>query len=308
MPKPVDTLILLLPESRRFAGQSLDASFARRMGRADTLPSAEFGERAQLLRYFELHPRGWPIAAITRQTDCGDATLNAWLRADPAHVRADMGSVRLLGCGELGLTPAEVEDFLKPLKPLFGDVGFPISAPVPSRWYLMLPRDARIPAFVPPADALGGDVFANMPEGSEGRRWRALLNEAQIALHNHPRNAERVAVGLPPVNSIWFWGGGVLPDNVTCTATSVIGDDSEIRGLSKLAGVGDSPESAGDQVVDCRHERSWANLASNQLASAFSALGSRYSRLLLDFSDGKRVLFTPGQRWRFWRRPASKLA
>jgi hypothetical protein len=36
----------------------------------------------------------------------------------------------------------------------------------------------------------------------------------QVILHQHPVNAERRARGLPPVNSLWLWGGGPLPQRV----------------------------------------------------------------------------------------------
>lgn len=308
MPIAADPLIILLPEARRFAGQPLGAEFARRLGRSDALAPAEPGERAQLQRYFKMLPRGWPMAAITRQSDCPDAAQNAWLRADPAYVRADMGSVRLLACGDLNLSVAEAESFLKPLRPLFGDVGFPISAPVPSRWYLALPRESKIPLFAPPAEALGADVFAHLPDGPEGKRWRALLNEAQVVLHNHPRNAERIAAGLLPVNSLWFWGGGILPDHVECLASSVVSDDDELRALCRAAGVPAATTDNGGQIIDCRRERTWEKVEASRLADAFASLGKRHARLTLDFADGGRRVFEPKQRWRFWRRPASKLA
>jgi hypothetical protein len=308
MTSPVDSLVLLLPDTRRFAGQSPGEEFARRLGRADILPAAESGERAQLSRYFDLQPRGWPMAAITRQADCADAAHNAWLRADPAHVRADMGAVRLLACGDLNISSDEAESFLKPLRPLFGDVGFPISATVPSRWYLMLPRDSKLPLFATPSEAIGDDVFAHMPDGPEGKRWRALLNEAQIVLHNHPRNQERLAAGLLPVNSLWFWGGGVLPDHVRCSARGVCTDDDELRALCRFAGVATEAGDAGDLIVDCRRERTWERLESGQLGNGIRELGRRYARVTLDFSDGARFVLEPKQRWRWFRRPIRKLA
>src|SRR3546814_10953032 len=67
-----------------------------------------------------------------------------------------------------------------------------LDAPAPGRWYLRLPEGARLPAMADPAQALGADLFDHLPEGDDGRRWRALLSEAQVVLHNHPhRSAER---------------------------------------------------------------------------------------------------------------------
>ena len=248
------------------------------------------------------------MAAISRQADCGDASHHAWLRADPAYVRPDMGTVRLLACGDMNISADEAESFLKPLRPLFGDVGFPVSTGAPSRWFLMLPRESKIPSFATPAEAVGGDVFAHMPEGPEGRRWRSLLNEAQIVLHNHPLNEQRIAVGLLPVNSVWFWGGGVLPDRVNCSAQSVVSPDDELLALCRSAGVSTEPNAAGSQIIDCRRERNWSRFESDQLGNGLGQLGKRYARLTLDFADGTRFVFEPKQRWRLLRRAARKLA
>ena len=55
--------------------------------------------------HFDMLPRGWPVAAVTRQRDAGDAAQAAWLRADPAYIRPDINGARLLAHGEaLALT------------------------------------------------------------------------------------------------------------------------------------------------------------------------------------------------------------
>lgn len=299
-------LTLLLPERRRFAGQALGEVAGKRLGRADRLESGHAGEREQLLRHFQLLPRGWPMAAITRQFEAGDAAVHAWLRADPVFIRPDAGGARLMAWGNLGLSPAEAEAFLKPLKPMFGDTGFPISATSPEHWFLMLPRESKLPVFTPPADGLGADLFDHLPEGPEGRRWRALLNEAQILLHNHPRNAERIAAGLMPVNSLWFWGGGILPDAVTCLAEQVDSTDPEILALVALA-QGRVPEDcAGSVLHDLRHARDWQAVAA-RIDDALAGRGGPRPAIVLDFADGQRWRIEHRQRWRFWRRPLGKL-
>ena len=166
----------LLPARVRFGGQALSPAFAKALGRADR-DGVDAGERAQLTRHFELLPRGWPVAAITRAFDANDAPLGAWLRADPAYVQPYINGARLLACGDaLQLEQADADAFLSVLRPLFGDSGMPIDAPRPARWYLRLPREAKLPTMASPADALGADLFDHLPEGPEGRRWRALLS------------------------------------------------------------------------------------------------------------------------------------
>jgi hypothetical protein len=303
MPEAVPALAVLLPERRRFAGQPLGEAFGKALARADELPAAEPGERAQLLRHFDLLPRGWPMAAITRQRDAGDAVLHQWLRADPAHVRPDMTGARVLAIGELGLSQAEADALVAPLRPLFGDTGFQVSAPTPSRWYLALPIEARLPAFSPPEAVLGDDLFSHLPEGPEGRRWRALLNEAQVLLHNHPVNAARLAAGKPPVNSLCFWGAGKLPDHVRTPFAAVSSEDAELLSLAALANIGATGE--GPQLLDLRRSRDWSAVAA-RLQPALADLGG--DELRLDFADGARFSLRAGQRWRFWRRPMARLA
>ena len=296
-------LALLLPERRRFAGQPISPAVARLLARADEIPPAEAGERAQLSRWFELLPRGWPLAAITRQRDAGDAVLHRWLRADPAHVRPDMTGARVLAIGELGLTQAEADELLQPLRPLFGDAGFPISAPVPSRWYLALPVEARVPAFAPPEAVLGDDLFTHLPDGPEGRRWRALLNEAQVVLHNHPVNAARIEAGRLPVNSLCFWGAGALPDHVRARLRTV---ESQEATLASLAALGAADARSGEgRLLDLRHLREWPQVEA-VLQAALADCGDR--GLVLDFADGAGWWLRPGQRWRFWRRALAALA
>jgi hypothetical protein len=66
--------------------------------------------------------------------------------------------------------------------------------------------------------------------------------------------------------------------------------------------------STGDQIIDCRRERTWARLESDQVRDGMRQLGQRYARMTLDFADGTRFVFEPKQRWRLFRRPAKKLA
>src|SRR3546814_10097504 len=80
----------LLPAAERFGGQQAGADVARMLGRADRAQSGDDGRRAQLRRHFRLTPDHWPMAALTRQMDAGDAAGAAWLRADPLYVRPDI--------------------------------------------------------------------------------------------------------------------------------------------------------------------------------------------------------------------------
>lgn len=294
--------VLLLPERRRFAGQPLSKTVARALARAERMPEAGAGEQAQLQRWFELLPRGWPMAAITRQRDAGDAELHAWLRADPAYVRPDMTGARVLAIGELGLSADEAQALCGALRPLFGDAGFPISSPHPARWYLALPTQARLPAFAAPESVLGDDLFLHLPDGPEGRRWRSLLNEAQIILHNHPVNAARIAAGRVPANSLCFWGAGRLPDQVRGRLGKVHSNEAQLASLALLSQAGATTNEG--ELIDLRGCRDWTAVEA-ELAPRLPGIDA--TGLLLDFADGAGWWLRAGQGWRFWRKPLAGL-
>ena len=297
--------VLLLPAFARVFAAPLPVAFARVLGRADRI-DGEPGRTAQLHRHFTLLPARWAEAAIARlaesDADIDDLRRHAWLRVDPAHLRADPNGVVLMGTGEaLGLDADDTAAFLPALKPLFGDAGFQLEAPHPARWYLRLPKEAKLPAFASPEDALGDDVFEHAPDGPEARRWRALLSEAQVVLHNHPRNAQRMEAGRVAVNALWPWGGGVLPDQVAAGFPKLHSDDVLLHGLAKLANIEAMPATKPfpeDALFDLRK----ADAAS--LHPMLDALHrGELHELGLDFADGPQFILWRSQRWRFWRRP-----
>jgi hypothetical protein len=286
--------ILLLPERRRFAGQSLSAEFAKRLGRAVRLSEAQAGDRAQLERYFTLQPSGWPMAAIQRRFDAGDADKFVWLRADPVNVRADVAGVRLMAWDNLELDDEESRRFLTALRPIFEEYGIELSATVSDRWFLRMPPGTALPIFSDPMQVLGADLFEHMPHGEAGRRWLTLLSEAQVILHNHPCNLDRATKGMLPVNSLWFWGGGSLPDSIRTTVGSVESPDPELLALSAQTVCA----AEGPVLHDMRHVRDWTQVERRMPPDA---------EAVLDFADGLRWNLEPSQRWRFWRRPLRRL-
>ena len=304
-------LTLLLPASARFAGITLPPQLAKALGRADRT-QAEPGEPALLARHFDVLPRGWPAAALTRLLDAGedDARGPAWLRADPAHIRPDINGARLLGIGRnLGVEQADAEALLPALRPLFGDAGFLLDAPHPQRWYLRLPRATKLPLFAAPEEALGDDVFEHRAEGPEARRWRLLESEVQITLHNHPHNTRRLEQGRVPINALWLWGGGVLPDAVTSHAPTVYSDDPAVQGaaqLGKLHGmpIVDISTIPQDALVDLRSQRDMRVLVERWFLPALSTA----AEVTFNFADGRRFCMRAAQRWRVWRKSLPALS
>src|SRR5258706_4176246 len=105
----------------------------------------------------------------------------------------------------------------------------------PARWYVRLEKAPDMQT-TPAAAARGLAIDETLPSGSDAMRFHALMNEAQMLLHEHPVNAEREARAEPALNSVWFWGGGVMAAAKERPFSTVVGDDPLARGLALAAG------------------------------------------------------------------------
>lgn len=300
---------LLLPARSRFPAGELPAQVAAALGRAER-SLGTVGESAQLSRHFSVQPADWSAAALTRQADAGDAEGGFWLRADPASIVPDMQGARLMASAEsLRLEQADIDALLPALQPLFAGFGYQLDAPTPSRWYLRLPEDTPLPRFADPETVLGDDLFSHLPDGDNGRQWRSLMTEAQVVLHQHPWNEQRVAQGKRAVNSLWFWGAGRLPESVGTVHAQVRSRDALVQGLATLAGVRLGGEQTVDALVDLRQLRSLEQLTRDAITPLLAAINrGELAELLLDFEDGASYRIRRWQRWQFWKKPLNALA
>ena len=307
-------LTLLLPPLRDLAETARSSELALWTSRGDRLADAVPGRDPMLRESFEFIGTAIPIAALTRSLDSTDAAGTLWLRADPAWVAADAVTLRLLACGNMDLSPSDSAQLAGSLKPLFGDAGFLLEATTPSRWYLRCPSGAALPAFSSPQAALGDDVARHLPEGEGERRWQHLLNEAQVILHNHPLNAERTQRGKPPVNSLWIWGAGILPEWVRTTATMLVGSDEIGHALARLAKIpvvatlaGALAAATADSHILLDADVPTGVAVEPELQPIQQALAERViGELRLSFASGERYRYRHAHRWRFWRKVPAK--
>lgn len=305
-------LTLLLSARRYFAGQAVSRSVGAWLARADAATLAE-GDLAQQRRPFEISPSGaWSSAALMEATARGRAEVEPfqWLRADPVWLQPDITTARLMAWGNLGLSHEDSASLLRELKPVFGDAGFILESRESECWVLQVPRASSLPQFPHPLDALGDDAFPHLPQGADARRWRTLLGEVQVLMHHHPVNAARAARGLPPANSLWFWGAGALPNAVRCRFARVASADPELRAYAQAAGaqMTDAVNAAVPGLMDLRAERAWS-VVEDVLGVAVAALRQgALGRIDLDFADGFAYTLRRSQAWRIWRRPLTMLS
>lgn len=188
-----------------------------------------------------------PVAPLTRLADTGVAESGYVLRADPVHLRADQSRLLLFEGHSFGLSQAEADQLTDAFNSLYTDRGWQLTAVRPQRWYLPVSQSPRITT-VSPARVAGQDIDACLPGGEAAVEWHALLNEVQMLLHDHPVNIAREQRGEPAINSLWFWGGGVLPEGVHCELVQVITDHPLCMGLAAVADIPlrDLPADAGE--------------------------------------------------------------
>ena len=225
-----------------------------------------------------------------------------WLRADPVHLR--LLRERIVIVPVSGLAPAHAAALVDTLNRHFAG-RHEFRAPHPDRW-AMSSAPAAIDA--PPARELAGaDLAARLPAAP----WPALLNEIQMALHEHPANAGRDL----EVNGVWLWGAGELPRTAAAPWRSVSAEDPLALGLARVARLAHRtpPAGAGEwlaelpadgrhlAVFDALHE----SLEADWFAPLLAALrGGRIGALTLHVPDAGCAFETVrSDLRRFWRRP-----
>jgi hypothetical protein len=244
---------------------------------------------------FGIEPEGeLPVAALTHVNDRNAHPGNEyfWLRADPVTMWADMARVIMTNHGFADLDPYERNEIEICVRDVLREEGIDLHGDHPERWCIALQRPIEF-AFTPLDEALGMDVAEALPGHPEARHWRRVLTEVQIALHNCPVNVKRRAMGKREINSVWFWGGGFMPDAAEHdTLDTVYSENAVSRGLAI--------------INDC-HARGQAEALECDFAGDGKAIlidWSLGSSLDLAVYDGYGIgcIYGPTARRRFWQR------
>jgi hypothetical protein len=178
-----------------------------------------------------------PAAAVTWHGAGGPAEGAAVIHADPVRLAVSYEATVVMDPDELGLDREEAEALAGRLNDaLFREAGARLAVVSPQRWVLHLesPPGVRTTAL---EAWIGADASGGLPQGEERREWHRLINEVQMVLAADPVNQARRREGRPEVNSLWFWGGGGLPEAGDAPWTAVWGEAPGLDGLARLSGV-----------------------------------------------------------------------
>jgi len=236
-----------------------------------------------------------PAGALTASAE------GFWLRADPVHLQLMRDRMVLLPVS--GLQASEAEQLVATLNRHFAGT-HEFRCAHPDCWVVRT-APAAIDA-LPTREVAGKDIDEHLP----GAPWPALLNEIQMALHEHPVNEAREL----PVNSVWLWGAGELPKSAAAPWRSLTADEPLALGLARVAGIchrapprtaaewlAEMPEDGHHLVVlEALHDRLEADWFGPLLAALKSG---RVGMLTLHVPDaGLSFEITRPDLRRFWRR------
>jgi hypothetical protein len=147
-------------------------------------------------------PLAWPVMHQLGMS----AEAGHWFMLQPAHLHVARDHLVLTDLRRLVLTEDESRILFQSIKELFAESGKTLVYGDARTWFLRADDWAELSTSTPGA-AGGHNIDIWMPRGPKEREWRKLLNEVQMTWHAHPVNAQREALGLPALNSLWLWGG-----------------------------------------------------------------------------------------------------
>ncbi|MCH6584510.1 MAG: phosphoglycerate mutase [Proteobacteria bacterium] len=242
--------------------------------------SSQFENESQgveewLCRTFSVEKQqDWPVASITLLADkTGNMKVGNgyWLRADPVHLQVEHNQVVLADSRIFRISPEEARQFVDVINKHFaendlhpssygsgaerrGMVFLPLCS---DRWYLCVAKTPVIHTHVL-SEVIIKNINDFLPFGAENMLWRGIFNEIQMLLHEHPLNQAREERGEPAVNSVWFWGGGVMPKLISSPYIHVWSNDVFPRALALACGTdyAELPASVGtwqQSIASGRH-------------------------------------------------------
>ena len=147
-----------------------------------------------------------PIAHAAMRALGLPAVEGHWFVLQPTHIHIARDHLVLTDMRQLALDPPEARALFDAAAPLFTEIGKTLLYGSADTWFMRADEWPDLHTATPDASS-GRNIDIWMPQGEGDRAWRKLQNEIQMHWFAHPLNAQREALGLKPVNSLWLWGG-----------------------------------------------------------------------------------------------------
>jgi hypothetical protein len=188
-------------------------------------------------------PAGPSVATLTGATrDSGPAT---WARAQAVHLATGIDHLRMSPLQNAAMNVEEGAAIAATFNAHFAARGYELFGRSADTWVLHCAATIECRTH-DPAGLVGQNVHDFMPDGPHGALVRSLMNETQMLLHEHPVNEQRRQRRESPVNAVWPWGFGPVPDaaheagaergDACLTQWPLSTDDAWLHGLWRLLG------------------------------------------------------------------------
>jgi hypothetical protein len=175
----------------------------------------------------------------------------AWIAAaDPVHLETRLRDLRVRALLPGQVSRDELRTLFEFLHSELGGNGQIDFARLGSFGYLRGDSGFETPA-VSAAVAEGHVPDRFTPAGDAARTYHRLLGELQMCLHGHDVNDRRENAGLPAINSLWLWGGGLAPAVTERSLPPLYSADPLFKGYWVSCGGAVAPWQGGfDHCID----------------------------------------------------------
>lgn len=304
-------LTLILPDFSAIVSNPINQSFLpqslKKLMKRGVFTESKDRFFQQLLSLFSEETIDWndfPMARLRGGTEFS-------LCVEPCYIQADRDQLVLFHHG-IDISQDEAEQLIASIQYLFDDLGASLTINAANQWLLNMPIEPDIElTCMDKVDRRAVTDF--LPKGADGRLWIRLWNEIQMVLFDCPVNQTREAQGQVPINSVWFWGKGTMPDDLQYWP-HVSGKDETLKLLSHHSGSEwvDGIEHFSDiqakQALHLAHfdpDKDWSAqieaLDNNWLTPIYKALkGLQLDSVHIVIPEWGRYHLTPASAWKIW--------
>ncbi len=273
----------------------------------------------QLSRDDDPHQTALPTAGAIAASALQIHGHRWYYQAAPVHLRPDRDRVLLFAGDGLRVNAEESEELINDFNQLYANDEITLHY---SNGHWVLGTEQPLGPDLPPLARVAGRYLdAVMPTDESFRRWRQLLNEIQMFLHDHPINQRRLAAGELAINGFWFWEGGAKQPLNLREKGRLIGGNVLCQGIAQLADIPiESAQNLNDtasfdytlvlwdraeQALMSGDAQAWLQALSafdNELGTRFATwLETPRTSIVLDTGAATFTANHRQFRWQFWR-------
>lgn len=222
-----------LPDIDRLDSKSINALVSC-LAKADQQATTQKNFHDVLAGLFSLdESKAFPAAALSLLASDQYTEHGFWFHVDPVYLQADMDHAILRDTHGLDLTQQESESFIKELNDHFKEDGIRFLMADKDSWFLNISDHEKV-STTPLNEVISRNVYSFMPKGEDALFWKKFMNEVQMLMFQSQVNEQREQNNKLPVNGVWLWGEGELPNKAEIQSMEIYSQHSLVKGLANL--------------------------------------------------------------------------